>query len=201
MVGLDRELPTIPVWSPGPLPNNYTGPEGKPSRFAEEAVPYFGPENPGPYFVPVSELLRYQAKWSVSQLRELLEGKEVCGWDDMVPVDVEFVEFRVSKVTDVKVFQVGHSIDISEKGVHSLELLAKLGLFAARRGATIVELTAQGALRKAKMRGWSSGGIVGGTTMSGEFGMAGSGAFGPNAGMSWGVDFPWLRGIPLKVED
>lgn len=189
--------PISPTFTP--LPETYREDGGTFPK--HEPVPYYGPINPGSFFVPVSEMLMYCGEIDVQSAKDLL-GKDSPLWEPEFDKPLTVTRVRLVTTPMQEWTRRGHTIRQSTKGCTSWDLLHHMILRCALNGFDVLHLTAQGVERTLRTKGIGTSAGSGGSMLSpGESaGFTGSVLGSIVGGKAYKVDEPWLRGIMLSTK-
>ena len=164
-------------------------------------IGYSGPATPGPRYRDAKQLLLYADTWTVQQLQDVALGSGLLKKHEMVTDEkllAKKIKFVVAKVEGVTLLSFGTTK--SGKKADSVDVLAMAGVTAAKRGADIVHINAQGVSRELKSLGWGVGlafsrASINADETAGSVGGGGTGVAGATAKID---DGPWMQWTALK---
>jgi hypothetical protein len=171
-------------------------------------VPYFGEGMDGHRFISISALLMYNDVWKVEDAHNMLKGftgkkdvqiRNFISMKDVTPTNI--VKF-ITKPSDNNLTPVAIGTVAAKNGKSiSADVLAKIIVAASERGATHIQILAEGKNRSIVASGWGIG--FHGTQSQlhdseNSRGSVGSGGTGYSTGKSGYEDYPWIQFFLLK---
>ena len=164
-------------------------------------IGYSGPATPGPLFRDVKQLLLYADTFTVKSLQDIVLKSGLLKREDVIKdkkLLAKEIQFVVTKVEGATLIEFGTTR--STEGADSVDVMAMAGVCAAKKGADIVHINAQGVSRSIKSLGWGVGlafsrATIGTSEDASGVSGGGTGVAGGSAKIN---DVPWIQWTALK---
>lgn len=172
-------------------------------------VPYFGESTDGHRFISVTTLLMYNDVWRVEDARNMLKGfkgkkdiqiRNMIHTKDVVKTDIVKFITKPANGSNLVPIAIGSVAAMNGKSI-SADVLAKIIVAASERGATHIQILAEGKNRNIVASGWGIGFNATHSQLhesDNSRGSVGSGGTGYSTGKSGYEDYPWIQFFLLK---